>query len=302
VEVLSLDTIDIISGVGDLVRQARDAASPSLVAVGGGWRGGSGVVFAPGLVLTSAHVLRRAEPTVRIAGGDALPARVAGVDVDGDIAVLAVDTGSTPPLPWVDRPGRVGDAIFALSALASGSPRITLGFVSALDRSFSGPRGRRIHGLIEHTAVVGHGSAGGPLVDAEGRLVGLQTVRLDGGLALALAADADLRARAEQLGRGEEPARRSLGVAVVSPRIAARMRREVGLSDRSGLLVRDVEESSPAAAAGIRSGDLIVAAAGSPVTSVDDIATALDTVETGELEIDVVRGEEVRSVRVTFDG
>jgi S1-C subfamily serine protease len=133
-------------------------------------------------------------------------------------------------------------------------------------------------------------------------LVGLQTVRLDGGLALALAADADLRARAEQLGRGEEPARRSLGVAVVSPRIAARMRREVGLSDRSGLLVRDVEESSPAAAAGIRSGDLIVAAAGSPVTSADDIATALDTVETGELDIEVVRGEEVRSVRVVFDG
>jgi S1-C subfamily serine protease len=80
------------------------------------------------------------------------------------------------------------------------------------------------------------------------------------------------------------------------------MRREVGLSDRRGLLVRDVEESSPAAAAGIRSGDLIVAAAGSPVTSVDDIATALDTVETGQLEIDVVRGEEVRSVRVSFDG
>jgi S1-C subfamily serine protease len=279
-----LDTIDIVNEVGDLVRQAKDAASPSLVSVGGGWRGGSGVVFAPGLVLTSAHVLRRAEPSVRIAGGDALSARVAGVDVDGDIAVLAVDTGSAPPLPWAEQPRQVGD------------------FVSVLDRSFRGPRGRRIHGLIEHTAAVGHGSAGGPLVDAEGRLVGLQTVRLEGGLALALAADADLRARAEQLGRGEEPARRSLGVAVLSPRIAARMRREVGLSDRSGLLVRDVEESSPAAAAGIRSGDLIVAAAGSPVTSADDIATVLDTFETGELEIDVVRGEEVRSVRVTFDG
>ena len=115
---------------------------------------------------------------------------------------------------------------------------------------------------------------------------------------LALTADSDLHARAEELGRGEAPARRTLGVGVVSSRAARRMRRAVGLPERDGLLVREVQPGGPAAAAGVEAGDLIVAAAGSPVTSIDDLHAALDAAGNSGIALGLVRGEAEREVVV----
>src|ERR687895_516431 len=81
--------------------------------------------------------------------------------------------------------------------------RVTLGFVSSEGRSFRGPRGRRIGGAIEHTAPLPRGSSGGPLVDVEGRLLGLNALRLDGGLILAVPATAAVKERAARLARGD---------------------------------------------------------------------------------------------------
>ena len=106
-------------------------------------------------------------------------------------------------------------------------------------------------------------------------------------------------ARAEALGRGEAPARRSLGVGVVSSRAARRMRRAVGLGERDGLLVREVRADGPAAGAGVEPGDLIVTAAGRSVTSIDDLYAALDAVADGAgLRLGLVRGESEREVDV----
>ena len=291
----------ILDELGSAARSALNAAEPGLAAVGGSWRGASGVVLAPGLVLTSARAIRREQPRVRVAGGEPVEGRVVAADVDGDLAVVGADTGDATPLKWAEAPPQVGDAVFAVAALPGGGARITFGLVSAVGRSFRGPRGRRITGSIEHTAAVGRGSAGGPLLNVRGELVGLAGVRLDGGLALAVAADASLRERAESLARGESPSRRSLGVAVLPPRVARRMRRTVGLSDRPGLLVRDVQDDSPAARAGVREGDLIAAAAGTSVESADDLYRALDAVEDGStLRLGLVRGEEERDVDVAF--
>src|ERR671930_225984 len=101
--------------------------------------------------------------------------------------------------------------------------------ISSSGRSFRGPRGRRIEGAIEHTAPLPRGSSGGPLVDAEGRLLGLNAVRLEGGLILAVPATAALRERASRLLRGEAPTPHRLGVAVAPPRVARRLRHAVGL-------------------------------------------------------------------------
>ena len=189
--------------------------------------------------------------------------------------------------------------MFALARLGDGGLRVTAGAVSALGRSFRGPRGRRIAGSIEHTAAVARGSAGGPLVTAGGSLLGLNTVRLDGGLVLALGADADLRERADALARGEAPARRSLGVGVVSSRAARRMRRAVGLGERDGLLVREVLAGGAAAGAGVAPGDLIVTAGGRAVGSVDDLHAALDGIADGAaLRLGLVRGDAEREVDV----
>jgi serine protease Do len=168
-------------------------------------------------------------------------------------------------------------------------------------RSFRGPRGRRIGGAIEHTAPLPRGSSGGPLVDLDGRLLGINAVRQDGGLILAIAVDRTLRERVDALGRGEAPARLRLGVAIAPPRVARRLRRAVGLPEFDGVLVRAVEEGSAAERAGIERGDLIVGAAGRQIDRVDTLYDALDGARASEqLELTVLRGADERTVVVTF--
>ena len=141
-------------------------------------------------------------------------------------------------------------------------PRVTFGFVSGTGRSFRGPRGRRVAGAVEHTAPLMPGSSGGPVVDLAGNLLGINTNRLGNGFYLAIAADATLRDRVNALGRGESPKRRRLGVGLAPSHVARRLRAAVGLPEREGLLVREVEDDSPAAKAGIAEGDLLVAVGG----------------------------------------
>ena len=199
-------------------------------------------------MLTNAHVLRGEEVAVAFADGDTRLGRVAGADVDLDVAVVAVDTGDAPAVPWepdAARPAPLGAAVLALANPGGRGLRVTLGTVSAAERSFRGPRGRRIGGSIEHTAPLPRGSSGGPLVDPDGRLLGLNTVRMDGGLILALPADAALQRRVEALAAGEAEARPRLGVALAPARAARRMRSAVGLPERDGLLVRGVVDGQP---------------------------------------------------------
>jgi len=122
---------------------------------------------------------------------------------------------------------------------------------------------------------------------------------MEGGLLLALPADAALAARVEALGRGEAPQRPRLGVALAPPRAAKRLRAAVGLPERDGLLVRGVEPGSPAERAGLERGDLIVAAAGKPLSGFDALFDALDGAE--PLTLTVVRGTEERAVTAHFN-
>jgi serine protease Do len=120
-------------------------------------------------------------------------------------------------------------------------------------------------------------------------------------LILAIPVDGSLRERIEALGRGEAPKRARLGVAIAPPRVARRLRRAVGLSERDGVLVREVETDSPAAAAGIERGDLLVAAGEHPLERVETLYEALDAARAdGRLELTIVRGNDERTVEVTF--
>jgi serine protease Do len=254
-----------------------------------------------GTVVTNAHNLRGQEATVRFADGRQEVGRVAGVDVDGDLAVLAVDTAGVDPLEWADGAVRQGRPVFAVTTSAAGEPRVSLGLVAAVGQAFRGPGGRRITGSVEHTAPLPRGSSGGPVVDGEGRLVGINTNRLGEGFYQAIPADAGLKARLDALARGESPSRRRLGVALAPPQAARHLRRAVGLPERDGLLVRQVQDGSPAALADVRPGDLIVAAAGRDTTTVDDLYAALDSVEEGgSLALRVVRGADELDVSVGF--
>jgi serine protease Do len=276
---------------------------PAVVGVGQGWRVASGAVIAPGRVLTVAH--RAGDPvTVSFSDGREDAGEPVALDHDLDLAVLAADTGEIEPLEWSspDTPG-VGAPVVALGNPGGRGLRATLGFVAAAERSFRGSRGRRVSGALEHTAPLPRGSAGGPLLDPEGRLLGVNVLRLEGGLIIALSVAGGLRDAVDRLARGEEPARPRLGVAVAPARVARRMRRAVGLPERDGVLVRAVEDGSPAARSGIVRGDLIVTAAGHAVDGVDALHRALDEASgNGGVKLTLVRGTEERELEVDLDG
>jgi serine protease Do len=273
------------------------SVTPSIVGIGSRLRG-SGLVVSEGHVLTNAHNVRGDEVIVTFADGRSTTGRLAGIDIDGDLAVVAVDTAGAPAVAWSTGDGpTTGAIVFAGAATPGGGARITFGSISAVERSFRGPGGRRIGGSLEHTAPLAPGSSGGPLLDAEGRLVGLNTSRLGEGFYLALPADAALRARVDALGRGESVTRPRLGIAVAPGRVARRLRQSVGLPERDGVLVRGVEEDSPAARAGIRDGDLIVEVAGQPVTEADQLQEILAS-SPMPFEVKVVRGTDERTVSV----
>src|SRR5262249_18980422 len=168
----------------------------------------------------------------------------------------------------------IGTPVFALANPGGRGLRVTFGFVSGVDRTFRGPRGRRISGSLEHTAPLLPGSSGGPVTDAAGQLAGINTNRLGEGFYLAIPADDALRGRIDALGRGESATPPRLGVAIAPGHVARRLRRAVGLPDVEGLLVRDVTDPSPASRAGLAQGDLIVAVARPQVRTAGDLFDA----------------------------
>jgi serine protease Do len=292
--------MEVLTSLQDAIGSVAQRVGPSVVGLGRGWGLGSGVVIGDGRVLTNAHNVRRDQVTVAFAGERRETGEWTAADQDLDLAVLSVDTGDAPAIAWepAEAPG-IGAAVVALANPGGRGLRATLGFVSSEGRSFRGPRGRRISGAIEHSAPLPRGSSGGPLVDVEGNLLGLNALRLEGGLILAVPATADVKRRAEGLGRGEAPATPRLGVAIAPPRAARRMRQAVGLPERTGLLVRAVEDDSPAAAAGIQKGDLLAAAGDRELDGVDALYGVLDGLDgASTLELTVVRGADERKVEV----
>lgn len=275
-------------------------AGSSVVGIGQRWGVGSGIVLGEGQVLTNAHNIRGSQATVTFADGRTAEGTVAGHDFDGDLAVIQADTGQAAALPWTTTAPAIGTPVFALSNPGGRGLRVTFGTVSGIDRSFRGPRGLRITGSLEHTAPLLPGSSGGPVLTAAGQLLGINTSRLGEGFYLAIPADEALRGRADALARGESAQSPRLGVAIAPNHMARRLRRAVGLPDTDGLLIRDVVEDSPATRAGLAQGDLIVAAAGHPITTPDDLFDALQAAPGGTIELNIIRGTDERTIQVTF--
>ncbi len=287
----------ILTELGSAIRAVAETTSPSIVGVGRG----SGIVIEPGRVLTNAHNLRHDETRVGFADGRTERGTVLGFDPDADLAIVEVDTGDTPAVAWAEEPPLLGDAVFTLANPRGRGVRVTFGTVSSTTRAFRGPRGRVIGDALEHTAPLARGSSGGPIVDASGALLGINTHRRGDGFYLAIPATADLRSHVSALTKGETPKRRRLGVAVAPPHAARRMRAAVGLEPRDGLLVRGVEDGGPAARAGVRRGDLLIGANDTDLARAEDLYGVLDGLD-GEatLTLRLLRGTEAVDVAVTF--
>ena len=275
------------------------SAKHAIVRLGQDGRG-TGFVVADGKVLTNAHNLRNATIQVAFANGSVVQGAVHAVDPEGDLAVISVDTAGAHALVWSDAPPQQGTVVLALSP-TQGGVRVTWGMVSATDLSFAGPRGRAISGSIEHTAPLARGSSGGPLLSLDGRVVGVNTHRLGDGFYIALPADASVQERVAKLLEGVSVSPRRLGVALATAESAAQLRRAVGLTERDGLLVRGVREDGVGAKAGIKEGDLLVAAGGRPLVDAKDLEAALAGATEATIELSIVRGVEELTLTATFD-
>jgi serine protease Do len=272
-----------------LIGHTAERFGPSVVGLRGDGRG-TGFVLAEGRVLTAAGNLAGDSAEVVFADGSAATGRVTGLDRRRGLAVLALDTGGRAPLAFSGADHGLGATVVALANPWGHALSATAGFVAS--------RRTRPTGLA-HTALCPRGAGGGPLLDAEGALVGVNATRLPGGFVLAIATDAETRARVAALTAAEERDDRTLGVAIAPRREARRLRRAVGLEERDGLLVRGVAADSAAALAGIQQGDLIVAVDGTPIASVDDLLARLETSE-AELRATVVRGSTEHVLTVAF--
>ncbi len=215
--------------------------------------------------------------------------------------MLEVDTADAAPVATATTPVRLGQPVVALARPRGRGLVATLGTVAATDARFRGPRGGLVVGAFEHDARLPRGASGGPVLDTDGRLVGVDTHRRRDGFYVAQPTTADLLGRLDGLADGVVPPRARLGIAVAPPHVARRLRAAVGLPEREGILVREVEPDGPAAAAGIATGDLLVAVDGGMLSSVDDLHAALAGAS-GDLELTVVRGADERTVVVEVFG
>ena len=250
----------------------------STVRVFSGTRGaeglGSGVIWtAEGTVITNAHVALGDAARVELWDGRAIETRVAARDPRADLAMLKLAVSDLPAVAWRDslRPGEL--------VVAVGNP---LGFVGALTTGVVHASGS-VRGLgrrrwVQAAIRLAPGNSGGPLADAEGRVVGINTMVVAGGVALAIPSD-DV---ADFLKRGSRPA---LGVVV----------RPVDV----GLLVVEVLPRSPAENASLLMGDLLVAANGRRIESMDDLADAIDHAAGALLKIGFFRGDRRREREVS---
>lgn len=294
-----------MSGVEELgraVAAVAGACGGRVVGVGASQGEGCGLIIDDGQIITNAHNARDWQVTVTFADGRETTAWVNARDVDGDLTVLEVDTIHLGPIAWAEDAPQLGTPVVALANPGGRGLRATLGTVSGTDRSFRGPRGRRLTGAIEHTAPMGRGSSGGPLLDVHGDLLGLNTHRLGDGFYLAQPADDALRQRLDALAGGQAPETPRLGVTLTPDRTARRLRAAVGLPERDGALVHAVDAEGPAARAGLRHGDLLVAADGEALTGGDDLLEAVTARSPGDtVRWGVVRGADELDIDVALE-
>jgi S1-C subfamily serine protease len=285
--------------LADLVARA----SPSVVGVEHRGGQGSGLVLAPdGLVLTNAHVARGGgggRLGVRLPGGDAARAERVGEDPRTDLAVIRVEARGLPPLPLADRPLRVGELVVAIGNPLGFERTVTLGVVSALHRLLPSPAGP-LDGLIQTDAAVNPGNSGGPLLDAEGRVAGVTTAMVPWAHGLAFAVPARTAAWvAAVLLRDGTVRRPFLGIAARGEHLAPDLARALG-RERALRIVR-VEAASAADQGGLREGDLLLSASGSPVEGVDDLQRALVLAGAPEVALEVARDGSVQTLAVRPD-
>jgi S1-C subfamily serine protease len=265
---------------------------------------GSGFVITPdGYMVTNSHVAGGASALeVTLPDGRTAPATIVGDDPHSDLAVLKVGAGD---LAWC-RFGDSGAVKVGQIAIAIGSPygfqhTVTAGIVSALGRSMRAQTGRMLDNILQTDASLNPGNSGGPLVDSGGNVIGVNTAVILPAQGLCFAIGSSTAERvAIALIREGRVRRAYLGVGGQTLAVPRRIVRHFGLVRESGVRIESIEHGSPAAAADLQRGDVIIALDGQPIATVDDLQRLLVGDAIGRaIEIRVVRRDRVLALPLT---
>jgi S1-C subfamily serine protease len=264
---------------------------------------GSGFIFTPdGFILTNSHVVHGAsELMVSTADGERFPAELVGDDPDTDLAVIR-GGHEVPSVPLgSSRRLTVGQLVIAIGNPLGFQHTVTAGVVSALGRTMRSRSGRLIDGVIQTDAALNPGNSGGPLVDSQGQVVGVNTATIMGAQGICFAIGADTAEFvASRLIRDGRIRRSYIGVTGQGVSLHRRLVRYYDLPSESGLLVLEVVPGSPAQRAGLRERDVLVRFAGDAIAGVDDLHRRLTGERSGvACEVEVVRGTELLKLVVT---
>lgn len=261
----------------------------------------SGVAYAPDYILTADHVVERDEDIrIGLPDGSLVPAVLAGRDPGSDLALLRLERPLAMQAEAAPQPAQVGQLALALGRPSLEGIQASLGIVSAIGGPLRLGRGGLLEQYLRTDAIPYPGFSGGPLVDAAGRVIGINTSGLARGVSLTIPAGLAWQLAAA-LAKDGRIRRGFLGVRSQPVELPPAQQSALGRPQASGLLLVGVEAGSPADAGGLLVGDIIVAIAGQPVADPDELAASLVGSVVGELTpIEVLRGGKPTTVTVTI--
>jgi S1-C subfamily serine protease len=297
-DAVSAAVAKVAGAVAHVQVERKGAAGPQAGGSGSGF-----VVTGDGYMLTNSHVVEGAGGLrATFPDGSAHRAYLVGADPDTDLAVLQVHGAAARPLELAPSDQvRVGQVAVAVGNPFGFDCTVTAGIVSALGRSLRGRSGRLIEDVLQTDAALNPGNSGGPLVDSRGRVIGVNTATILGaqGLCFAIASNTATFVLSEILRHGR--VRRSwLGIAGQTVRLPRRLVHRLERTGEMAVRVMGVEPASPAATAGLASGDLLLELDGIAVAGVDGLHRLLDGSRIGrEVTLRLFRGAEVVERRAT---
>lgn len=261
----------------------------------------SGVAFTNDLVLTADHSVERDEDvSVVLFDGEEIAAEIAGRDPGSDLALLRLSGGKATPTKIATDEARVGEFVLALGRPKTSGIEASLGVVSAINGPVRTRRGGMIEKFIRTDAIPLPGFSGGPLVNADGKVLGINTSGLAHSMLLSIPVEVAWKT-AETLAEHGSIKRGYLGIQSQQVDVPVDAQNALGRQQTSGLLLTHVEENSPAAKGGLMLGDIIVGMAGIPVGDHDTLLVAMSGDVVGKpTPVEVVRGGQKQIVDVTI--
>lgn len=290
-----------LTDFSDLLVKAVAKAGESTVLVNGRHRlPASGIVYASDLILTADHVVERDEDiSVMLANGTTISASIAGRDPGNDLVLLRLDKTTSTPAEKAPQDGKVGQMVIALGRPSQEGIEASLGIISAVGGPVRTGRGGLLERYLRTDAIPFPGFSGGPLIDTEGRVLGLNTSGLAHGAAITIPAflawsDAENLAKHGYIKRGY------LGIRSQQVELSPDLVKTLGREQETGLLLVSVERGSPAEAGSLIVGDILVGIDGQPVIDHDALMVHLSGETVGKsISIQVLRGGQPLSVTMT---